>query len=112
MGIAPRVPGPIIRIVVVDNQHVQRGDLLFEIDPADYRAAVEQERAQVLAATAASTQKKQELDRQTELYRKKVNALKEYQDAQDNYDSAQANLAGHLRDRRFLSSRHGLAALS
>src|SRR5271165_1277825 len=54
--------GHLIRIVVVDNQHVQRGDLLFEIDPADYRAAVEQERAQVLAATAASTQKKQELD--------------------------------------------------
>ncbi|MBV8227681.1 MAG: HlyD family secretion protein [Verrucomicrobia bacterium] len=93
VGIAPRVPGPIIRIVVVDNQHVQRGDLLFEIDPADYSAAVERERAQVLAATAALTQKKQDLDRQTELFRKKVNALQEYQDAQDNYDSAQANLA-------------------
>jgi len=93
VGIAPRVPGPIIRIVVVDNQHVQRGDLLFEIDPADYRAAVERERAQVLAATAALTQKKQDLDRQTELLRKKVNALEEYEDAQDNYDNAQANLA-------------------
>ena len=81
VGIAPRVPGPIIRIVVVDNQHVQRGDLLFEIDPADYSAAVERERAQVLAATAALTQKKQDLDRQTELFRKKVNALQEYQDA-------------------------------
>jgi multidrug resistance efflux pump len=79
--------------VVVDNQHVQRGDLLFEIDSADYRAAVEQERAQVLAATAASTHEKQELDRQTELFRKKVNAVQEYEDAQDNYDSAQANLA-------------------
>jgi multidrug resistance efflux pump len=57
------VPGPIIRIAVVDNQHVQRGDLLFEIDPADYHAAVEQAKAQVLAAKAASTQRKQELDR-------------------------------------------------
>ena len=93
VGIAPRVPGPIIRIAVVDNQHVQRGELLFEIDPADYQAAVELAKAQVLAAKAALTQKKQDLDRQTELFQKKVNALQEYQDAQDNYDSAQANLA-------------------
>jgi multidrug resistance efflux pump len=93
VGIAPRVPGPIIRIAVIDNQQVKQGDLLFEIDPADYHAAVEQAKAQVLAAKAASTQRKQELDRQTALLQKKVNAPQEYQDAQDNYDSAQANLA-------------------
>jgi multidrug resistance efflux pump len=93
VGIAPRVPGPIIRIAVIDNQQVKRGDLLFEIDPADYDAAVQQAKAQVLAAEAALTQRKQELDRQTELFQKKVNALKDYQDAQDSYDTAKANLA-------------------
>jgi multidrug resistance efflux pump len=36
VGIAPRVAGPIIRIAVVDNQHVKKGDLLFEIDPAQF----------------------------------------------------------------------------
>jgi multidrug resistance efflux pump len=93
VGIAPRVPGPIIRIAVIDNQQVKRGDLLFEIDPADYRAAVEQAKAQVLAAEATLTQRQQELDRQSELFQKKVNALKDYQDAQDNCDTAKANLA-------------------
>ncbi len=93
VGIAPRVSGPIIRIAVADNQHVKRGDLLFEIDPADFQAAVEQAKAQVMAAQAALTQRKQELERQTALFQKKVNALQDYQDAQDNYDSAQANLA-------------------
>jgi RND family efflux transporter MFP subunit len=93
VGIAPRVPGPIIRIAVIDNQQVKRGDLLFEIDPAEYHAAVEQAKAQVLAAQAALTQRQQELDRQTELFQKKVNALKDYQDAQDNCDTAKANLA-------------------
>jgi multidrug resistance efflux pump len=93
VGIAPRVSGPINRVAVIDNQQVKRGDLLFEIDPADYQAAVDQAKAQVQATEAALTQSKQELDRQTELYEKKVNALKEYQDAQDNYDSARANLA-------------------
>ena len=61
--------------------------------PAHSFANPEQAKAQVLAAKAASTLRKQELDRQTELFQKKVNALQEYQDAQDNYDSAQANLA-------------------
>ena len=93
VGIAPRISGPIIRIGVADNQHVKRGDLLFEIDPADFQAAVEQAKAQVMAAQAALTQRKQELERQTALFQKKVNALQDYQDAQDNYDSAQANLA-------------------
>jgi multidrug resistance efflux pump len=93
VGFAPRVPGPIIRIAVIDNQQVKRGDLLFEIDPADYQAALEQAKAQVLAAEAALTQRKQDLDRQTELFQRKVNALKDYQDAQDNCDTAKANLA-------------------
>jgi RND family efflux transporter MFP subunit len=93
VGIAPRVPGPIIRIAVIDNQQVKRGDLLFEIDPADYQAALEQAKAQVLAAEATLTQRKQDLDRQTELFQRKVNPLKDYQDAQDNCDTATANLA-------------------
>jgi multidrug resistance efflux pump len=93
VGIAPRVPGPIIRVAVIDNQHVKKGDLLFEIDPADYQADVDQAKAQVLAADATLTQRKQELDRQTELFQKKVNALKDFQDAQDSYDTAKANLA-------------------
>ena len=93
VGIAPRVPGPIIRVAVIDNQHVKKGDLLFEIDPADYQAAVDQVKAQVLAAAATLTQRKQELDRQTELFEKKVNALKDFQDAQDSYETAKADLA-------------------
>jgi multidrug resistance efflux pump len=98
VGIAPRVPGPIIRVAVIDNQHVKKGDLLFEIDPADYQAAVDQVKAQVLATQATLTQRKQELDRQTELFEKKVNALKDFQDAQDSYDTAKANLAAAKAD--------------
>src|ERR1700735_3730960 len=41
IGIAPRVSGPIIRINVSDNQFVKGGDLLFEIDPADFRLSVD-----------------------------------------------------------------------
>src|SRR6266850_1376613 len=41
IGIAPRVSGPIIKINVTDNQFVKGGDLLFEIDPADFQLNVD-----------------------------------------------------------------------
>src|SRR5260221_6636332 len=45
IGVAPRVSGPIIKVNVSDNQSVKSGDLLFEIDPADFELAVEQAQA-------------------------------------------------------------------
>ena len=47
VGIAPRVAGPIINIPVHDNQEVKAGDLLFEIDPADYKTALASGKASV-----------------------------------------------------------------
>jgi multidrug efflux system membrane fusion protein len=41
IGIAPRVSGPITRINVTDNQFVKGGDILFEIDPADFQLNVD-----------------------------------------------------------------------
>jgi RND family efflux transporter MFP subunit len=38
--IAPRVAGPIVNLAVTDNAPVQRGQLLFEIDPSDYQNAL------------------------------------------------------------------------
>ena len=49
VGIAPRVSGPIIRVAVHDNQEVKAGDLLFEIDPADYELAVDRAQAALAA---------------------------------------------------------------
>jgi multidrug resistance efflux pump len=43
---APEVAGRIIKLPVADNQFVHKGDDLFEIDPADYRIALEQAEAQ------------------------------------------------------------------
>jgi multidrug efflux system membrane fusion protein len=38
--VAPRVAGQIIKLNVQDNQEVKEGDVLFELDPADYRLAL------------------------------------------------------------------------
>ncbi len=49
IGVAPRVSGPIIKVNVSDNQSVKSGDLLFEIDPADFELAVERAQAALAA---------------------------------------------------------------
>ncbi len=49
IGIAPRVSGPIIKVSVRDNQSVKSGDLLFEIDPADFQLAVDRAEAALAA---------------------------------------------------------------
>jgi len=50
---APEVAGRIIKLPVADNQFVHKGDELFEIDPADYRIALEQAEAQAQRDGAA-----------------------------------------------------------
>src|ERR1700730_1565225 len=49
IGIAPRVSGPIIKVNVRDNQQVKNGELLFEIDPADFQLAVDRAQAALAA---------------------------------------------------------------
>jgi multidrug resistance efflux pump len=92
VGIAPRVSGPIIRVAVHDNQQVKIGDLLFEIDPADFNAQLNVASGQVLNGEANLKQRQQDLDRQTELYKNHVVAQQDFQNAQDNFSAAQAQL--------------------
>jgi membrane fusion protein (multidrug efflux system) len=49
---APKVSGYVIQLLVNDNMHVQKGQLLLKIDPADYLAAQAQARAQLDLARA------------------------------------------------------------
>src|SRR5882757_9097765 len=50
---APEVAGRIVKLSVADNQLVRKGDELFEIDPADYRIALDQAQAQAQRDGAA-----------------------------------------------------------
>lgn len=40
--VAPRVSGPIVNLPIKDNQFVNAGDLLFEIDPRTFQAELDQ----------------------------------------------------------------------
>src|SRR6202021_2243900 len=50
---APEVAGRILKLPVADNQFVHKGDVLFEIEPADYRIALESAQAQAKRDAAA-----------------------------------------------------------
>ena len=43
--ITPRVSGPIVNILVEENQFVKAGEVLFEIDPRTYQVALDKAKA-------------------------------------------------------------------
>jgi len=52
--IAPRIGGTVLKVLVNDNQTVEAGATLVEIDPRDYQIAVEKARADVADAEASA----------------------------------------------------------
>lgn len=50
--VAPRVSGPAIQLLVDDNDEVKAGDLLVEIDPADYEVKLKEAEAKLAQAKA------------------------------------------------------------
>jgi membrane fusion protein (multidrug efflux system) len=54
-SISARVSGHVIKLNVEDNQYVQAGTVLVEIDPTDYQVALERAKADFADAQAAAT---------------------------------------------------------
>jgi membrane fusion protein (multidrug efflux system) len=54
-SVSSRVSGHVIKLNVEDNQYVEKGTLLVEIDPTDYEVAVERARADYADAQAQAS---------------------------------------------------------
>src|SRR3954451_23196847 len=50
VSVSPQGAGPVQQVFVKNGSHVKRGDVLFTIDPAPFRVALEQAQAQLAAA--------------------------------------------------------------
>ncbi|MBV8773815.1 MAG: biotin/lipoyl-binding protein [Deltaproteobacteria bacterium] len=48
VGIAAHVSGPIVQMPIVDNQHVNQGELLFIVDPRPYQSALDRAQADLM----------------------------------------------------------------
>jgi membrane fusion protein (multidrug efflux system) len=60
--ISPRVSGPVTQLLITDNQWVKQGDLLVQIDPNDYEAALAQAQADLAAAQSQLSSAKAQVD--------------------------------------------------
>ena len=60
--ITPEISGKVDKVSVKEGQHVKKGDLLFEIDPAPFRFAVQQAEAKLNDATVEYNTLKANLD--------------------------------------------------
>ncbi|MGR5286471.1 HlyD family secretion protein [Vibrio maritimus] len=73
--VAPRVSGPIVNVAITDNQRVQKGDLLFEIDPETYQVALAQAEVALEQSIISSKGKKIEYDRLLDIRKKDKGAV-------------------------------------
>lgn len=102
---APQVAGEIVKLPVADNQFVHKGDLLMEIDPTNYKIAVDLAEAAAQEAQVNAQNAEREAKRRMELNTLAVTveqqqtfetramaAQAQYQQAIANLEQARVNL--------------------
>ncbi len=114
LSVSPDVSGRIAEVAVRENQRVERGDLLFRIDPLPYRIALQEAEAAVANARLQVAQlrsgvrvsgagveeahadvafRQESFARQAELLKRGFTTRASYQEAQNALQEAQAKLA-------------------
>ncbi len=88
--VAPDVTGQVVKINVQDNQQVNTGDVLFEIDPARFELALRQAKAAEEAAKVTLAQAIRESNRNREL--KDLVAAEVTEQGQSRVEEARAAL--------------------
>ena len=114
VSVSAQVNGPITQVAVKNGDQVKRGQLLFRIDPAPFKVALEQAEAQLAAARLQTTQlrtqaagtgaditgaqanlaiKRNALGRQSALLKQGFTTRSDYEDALNEVRSAETQLA-------------------
>lgn len=61
VAVAAQVTGPVIKVHIVDNQEIKKGDLLFTIDPTPFQLIVNQRQAEIDEQKALLSSSQEEL---------------------------------------------------
>jgi membrane fusion protein (multidrug efflux system) len=114
VSVSAQVNGPVIEVAVKNGVQVNRGDILFRIDPAPYEVALEQAQAMLAAAHLQTTQlrtqsagtsaditgaaanlaiKQNALGRQSALLKRGFTTRADYEDALNEVRTAETDLA-------------------
>jgi membrane fusion protein (multidrug efflux system) len=91
--VRPQVGGVIVARLFAEGANVTKGQVLYQIEPAPYRAALDQAQAQLASARANVVTAKAKADRYAGLVKVNGVARQEYDDALAAYGQAQALVA-------------------
>ncbi|MBJ8418501.1 efflux RND transporter periplasmic adaptor subunit [Acinetobacter courvalinii] len=92
VDVRPQVSGKLIAVHFKDGSLVNKGDLLFTIDPRPFEAELNRAKAQLASADAQVTYTSANLDRNQRLIQSNAIARQELDQAQNEARSANANL--------------------
>ena len=94
VAVQPQIGGPIVRIAFREGQDVEKGQVLFQIDPRPYQAALAQAEALLSRDRAQSANAEQEAKRYAELAEREYVTAQQYDQARTVSAAAAATLAG------------------
>jgi membrane fusion protein (multidrug efflux system) len=113
VSVTAQVTGPVVDVEVENGKHVERGDVLFKIDPAPFRVALENAQAQLASARLQTSQlrtqaagtgaditgaqanlsiKQNALHRQEQLLKEGFTTRADYEDALNDVKTAETDL--------------------
>jgi membrane fusion protein (multidrug efflux system) len=90
--VRPQVNGIITQRLFTEGSSVRKGQPLYRIDPAPYKAVVDQAKAQLASAEASLASVKAKAERYAELVKIKAVSQQDYDDAQAAYRQGQAGV--------------------
>lgn len=93
VDIKAQVTGKIKEVNFEEGRKVKAGDLLFTIDPAEYKAEVDKAEASLAADTSDLKLKKDTYDRNSNLVKKNLISLQDLEKCQTELDAAKAQMS-------------------
>jgi membrane fusion protein (multidrug efflux system) len=108
-SVSSKIPGTVIKVLVAENQRVNKGDLVAEIDSTDYAVKLDQ------ASTALDAEKTrvERINANIETAKVQLDAARaQSAAARANYEVARANLKQIEQDFRRFETLHAQQAIS
>jgi multidrug efflux system membrane fusion protein len=94
VSVQPQVSGPVVRIAFREGQDVEKGQVLFQIDPRPFQAALARAEAILERDRAQEANARQEAARYSELAEQEYVTAQQYDQARTTAAAAAATLAG------------------
>lgn len=89
--VRPQVNGIIIDRLFTEGSKVEKGDVLYQIDPATYEATLDSAKAELASAQATLQRAKLQAERYRELVKNRAISEQDYEDADATYRAALAS---------------------